>query len=202
MATLFYVLVMAQIALGIYSLWNGFEWFRMVRRRLTSHAGFYAPTTALICPCKGIERGLEDNLAALTRFEYANYEIYFTLATSLDPALKIIERVKAASEKLFNLRRAVDAIPANFEVLVFTDSDVRLSRGWLAKLVAPLQDVRVGATTSYRWIVPSRAIGQGGFASAMASAWNAAIATMLGRPRENFCWGGATAIRKTMFDDV
>ena len=70
MATLFYVLVMAQIALGIYSLWNGFEWFRMVRRRLTSHAGFYAPTTALICPCKGNERGLEDNLMALTRFEY------------------------------------------------------------------------------------------------------------------------------------
>jgi len=99
MATLFYVLVMAQIALGIYSLWNGFEWFRMVRRRLTSHAGFYAPTTALICPCKGNERGLEDNLMALTRFEYANYEIYFTLATSLDPALKIIERVKAASSK-------------------------------------------------------------------------------------------------------
>ena len=60
----------------------------MVRRRLTSHAGFYAPTAALICPCKGNERGLEENLTALTRFEYANYEIYFSLATSLDPALK------------------------------------------------------------------------------------------------------------------
>ena len=34
---------------------------------------------------------------ALTRFDYPNYEIYFTLATSLDPALKIIERVKTAS---------------------------------------------------------------------------------------------------------
>ena len=160
MATLFYVLVIAQIALGIYSLWNGFEWFRMVRRRLTSHAGFYAPTTALICPCKGNERGLEDNLTALTRFEYANYEIYFTLATSLDPALKIIERVKAASskpvhiviagppedcsEKVFNLRRTVEALPANFEVLVFTDSDVRLPRGWLTKLIAPLQDAARG----------------------------------------------------------
>src|ERR1700752_1864002 len=191
MATLFYVLVIGQIALGVYSLWNGFEWFRMVKRRLTSHAGFYAPTTALICPCKGIERGLEDNLAALTRFEYANYEIYFTLATSLDPALKIIERVKAASakpvhiviagppedcsEKVFNLRRAVDAIPANFEVLAFTDSDVRLPRGWLAKLVAPLQDVRVGATTTYRWIIPSGQFGAGAFSSALASAWNAAV---------------------------
>jgi ceramide glucosyltransferase len=218
MTTFFYVLVMAQIALGIYSLWNGFEWFRMVRRRLASHAGFYAPTAALICPCKGIERGLEDNLAALTRFEYANYEIYFTLATSLDPALKIIERVKAASakpvhiviagppencsEKVFNLRRAVDAIPANFEVLVFIDSDVRLPRGWLAKLVAPLQDVRVGATTTYRWIIPSGQFGAGAFSSALASAWNAAVATLLGRQSDNFCWGGGTAIRRKTFDDA
>ena len=151
----------------------------MVRHRLTSHAGFYAPTTALICPCKGNERGLEDNLTALTRFEYANYEIYFSLATSLDPALKIIERVKAASskpvhiviagppencsEKVFNLRRAVEALPANFEVLVFTDSDVRLPRGWLTKLIAPLQDGRVGATTAYRWIIPSGNLAQAHF---------------------------------------
>ncbi|MGH9746249.1 MAG: glycosyltransferase [Candidatus Acidiferrales bacterium] len=218
MFVLFYVLVLAQIALGIYSLWNGFEWFRMVKRRLTSHAGFYAPTTALICPCKGIERGLEDNLTALTRFEYSNYEIYFTLATSLDPALKIIERVKAASqhpvhiviagppedtsEKVFNLRRAVEALPPNFEVIVFTDSDVRLPRGWLTKLIAPLQDARVGATTAYRWIIPSGQMGAGGFSAALASAWNAAVATLLGKQGDNFCWGGGTAIRRKTFDDV
>ena len=62
---LFYLLVVVQIALGLYSLWDGYEWFRMVRGRLSSHAGFYAPVTALICPCKGVEPGLEDNLTAL-----------------------------------------------------------------------------------------------------------------------------------------
>ena len=214
----FYILVILQILLGLYSLWNGFEWFRMVRQRLTSHAGFYAPVAAVICPCKGNERGLEDNLAALTRFEYANYEIYFSLATSLDPALKIIERVKAASqrpvhiviagppencsEKVYNLRRAVEALPEKFEVIVFTDSDVRPPRGWLTKLIAPLQDPRIGATTAYRWMIPSGQFGSGAFASALASAWNAAVATMLGKPRENFCWGGGTAIRRKTFDDV
>lgn len=214
----FYIFVLLQIAFGIYSLWDGFAWFQMVRRRLGSHAGFYAPVAAVICPCKGNEPGLDENIASLTRFEYANYEIYFSLATSLDPALKIIERVKATSqrpvhiviagppedcgEKVYNLRRAVEAIPDKFEVLVFTDSDVRLPRGWLAKLVAPLQDPRIGATTAYRWFVPSGKFGAGGFASALASAWNAAIATMLGRPKENFCWGGGTAIRRKTFDDA
>ena len=218
MITIFYILVLLQILLGIYSLWDGFAWLRMVRQRLGSHAGFYAPVAALICPCKGNEPGLEENLAAFTRFEYANYEIYFSLATSLDPALKIIERVKASSErpvhiviagppedcgeKVHNLRRAVESVPDNFEVLVFTDSDVRLQHNWLAKLVAPLQDPRIGATTAYRWMIPSGEIGKGGLASAFASAWNAAIATLLGRPQETFCWGGGTAIRRKTFDEV
>jgi ceramide glucosyltransferase len=213
----FYVVIILQIAVGIYSLWNGFEWVRMVRARLTSHAGFYTPQAALICPCKGNERGLEENLLALTRFDYPNYEIYFALATSLDPALKIIERVKAASprpvhiliagppedcgEKVFNLARTVEGLPEKFEVLVFVDSDARLPRGWLTKLVAPLQNIQVGATTGYRWIFPS-GTGIGMFASAMASAWNASVATLLGKPNGNFCWGGATAIRRKTFDDV
>lgn len=213
----FYILVLAQLAIGVYSLWTGFEWFQMVRRRLVSHAGFYAPVAAVICPCKGMEPGLEENLAALTRFEYANYEIYFSLATSLDPALKIIERVKAASmrpvhiviagppsdcgEKVYNLKRAVESLPDKFEVLVFTDSDARLSRSWLTKLVAPLQNANVGATTTYRWFIPNGS-GANGMASAFASVWNAAVATMLGRERDNFCWGGGTAIRKKTFDDV
>ena len=80
---LFYLLILAQIALGVYSLYEGFVWFRMVRQRLASHAGFYTPAAALIVPCKGAERGLEENLMAMTRFDYPNYELYCVLATTL-----------------------------------------------------------------------------------------------------------------------
>jgi len=217
MYELFYILVIVQIATGAYSLWEGFQWVRMARRRMASHAGFYAPVAAVICPCKGNEPGLEENLTAITSFDYPNYEVYLVLASSLDPALKVIERVKASSqrpvhiviagppdgcsEKVFNLRRALETLPEQFEVLIFTDSDVRAPRGWLGKLVAPLQDSRIGATTAYRWIIPSR--GQdGGFSSALASAWNASVTTLLGRPGENFCWGGGTAILRRTFDDL
>lgn len=218
MVELFYVLVIVQLALGAYSLWEGFAWVRLVRRRLGGHSGFYAPVAAVICPCKGNEPGLEENLAALASFDYPNYEIYFSVASSLDPALKAIERVKAASlhpvhiviagppedcsEKVFNLRRAVASLPETIEMFVFTDSDLRHTRDWLRKLVAPLQDPRIGATTGYRWIIPSGKIGAGGLASAMASAWNASVATLLGRPGENFCWGGGTAIRRRTFEQA
>ena len=51
MQIVFYLLVLAQIGLGVYSLWVGLDWFRMVRQRLGTHAGFYTPAAALICPC-------------------------------------------------------------------------------------------------------------------------------------------------------
>jgi ceramide glucosyltransferase len=93
-------------------------------------------------------------------------------------------------------------LPARFDVFVFTDSDVRFSHGWLAKLVAPLEDRHIGATTTYRWLIPSGGFGAGGFSSALASAWNAAVLTLLGHTRDNFCWGGGTAILRETFHDV
>ena len=215
MIIIFYILVVLQIALALLPM----GWVRVVPHGsadvASSHAGFYASGHILICLCKGIEPGLDDNLT-LTRFEYELMRSIFA-RHHLDPALKIIERVKAVSqrpvhiviagppqdcgEKVYNLRRAVEALLDQFEVLVFTDSTYACS-GWLSKLVALLQDPRIGATTTYRWLIPSRRIGDGGLSSAFAPAWNAAIVTLLGRPSETFCWGGGTAIRRKMFDDV
>ncbi|MBI3669440.1 MAG: glycosyltransferase [Acidobacteria bacterium] len=210
----FYILVALQILLGLYSLWEGARWLQMVRRRLASHPGFYAPRVALICPCKGVEPGLEQNLAALTDFDYPSYEVFFTLASAGDPAYAVLRRATERSkrpvhilvasppegcgEKVNNLRAAVEQLPAEFEVLVFTDSDGRPAHHWLRHLVAPLADARLGAATTMRWYLPNR----GGFWSALAAAWNAPIATYLGEHRNNFCWGGGTAIRRQVFDQV
>jgi len=219
MLFVFIVLVVQQILQGVYSLWQGFQWLAMVRRRMASHAGFYAPRVAVICPCKGAELNLEANLTALARFDFANYELFFTLATSIDPALKVIEQVKAANpqhpihiviagrsedsgEKVSNLRKAVEQVPEHFEVLVFVDSDITVGRGWLTKLISPLDDTRVGAATTYRWLIPARVAGKSEIASALGSAWNASVATMLGEHSRNFCWGGGTAIRHATFNHI
>ena len=213
-AEIFYILAALQIALGIYGLWEGLRWLRMARRRLASHPGFFAPRVALVCPCKGVEPGLEQNLAALAEFDYSSYEIFFALASRTDPAYEALRRVAAKSkpkaqiviagrpegcgEKVNNLRAAVEQIPADFEVLVFADSDGRPPRYWLRHLVAPLADAKLGAATTFRWYLPDK----GGFWSALAAAWNAPIATLLGEHRSNFCWGGGTAIRRQVFDQV
>jgi len=214
MIEVFYALVFLQVLAGLYGAWAGFQWLRFARLRLALPPGFYTPRVSLICPVKGAEPGLEQNLAALTEFEYANYEIIFTLASSVDSAHSLVTRVAAASkrparfiiagnpegcgEKVNNLRVAVEQVSQDCEVLVFADSDGRPSRSWLTHLVAPLADARLGAATTYRWCFP----GAGGMASALAASWNASVATELGNHRRNFCWGGGTAIRKTVFDQV
>jgi cellulose synthase/poly-beta-1,6-N-acetylglucosamine synthase-like glycosyltransferase len=214
----FYSLVLLQILLGCVSLWSGAGWFRMVRRSLEKHGGFYAPHVAVICPCKGEELGLEENLTALARFDYPNYEVFIPVASNSDPAMRIIARVQTGtkvkihtivagppeknSEKVHNLTAAVEAIPETFDVLVFTDSDTRLVRNWLAKLVAPLGDPRVGAASTYRWIFPTPGRGKSSLAGAVASAWNAAVVTLLGTAARNFCWGGGTAIRRNKFIEI
>jgi ceramide glucosyltransferase len=212
--TAFYILAILQIASGLFLLWHGIQWLNYVQRRLRADPGFYAPRTAVICPCRGMEPGLEQNLAALCEFNHQNYETFFALASESDPAYGTVKRVAASSrvkvhiiiagkpqncsEKVNNLRTAVEQVPPEFEVLVFTDSDGRPGKSWLHHLVAPLADSRTGATTTMRWFIPNRAE----LATALLAAWNASVVTMLGNHSRNFCWGGGTAIRRAIFDEL
>jgi ceramide glucosyltransferase len=213
--TLFDILGLIQIAAGLYLLWQGIQWLAYVRQRLNTDPGFFAPRTAVICPCKGMEPGLERNLVALCEFNHQNYEVFFVLASDRDQAHSTIKRVAATSrvpahvviagppqncsEKVNNLRVAIEQLPPEFEVLVFADSDGRPGKSWLHHLVAPLTDSRIGATTTMRWFVPNN----NGLATALLAAWNAAVVTMLGsQQQKNFCWGGGTAIRRAIFEQI
>lgn len=214
MEALFYYLAVVQIAVGVYLVWQGLCWVQFVRRRLQGDPGFNAPRAALLCPCKGMEPGLERNLVALTELDYRNYEIFFILASASDAAYSTVKRVADRSktpahvviadkpedcgEKVHNLRVAIEQLPADFEVLVFADSDGRPDKFWLRRLVAPLHDKQAGAATTMRWLIPDRH----NLATALLATWNASIVTMLTEKGKNFCWGGGTAIRRSVFDEI
>ena len=97
MEDFFYFLAIVQIAVGVYLIWQGLQWLGYARRRLRTDPGFKAPRVAVLCPCKGLEPGLERNLVALTEFNHQNYEIFFILASASDPAAGILNRVIATS---------------------------------------------------------------------------------------------------------
>ena len=214
MQNLFYFLVSLQILVGLYLIWQAMQWLGYVRRRLLTDPGFYAPRIALFCPCKGMEPGLERNLVALTEFDHQNYEIFFVLASESDPAYGVVKRVAANSkpkanviiagapegcgEKVHNLIAAIEQLPEGFDIFVFADSDGRPGKTWLHHLSAPLNDSRIGATTTMRWLIPN----SNNLPTALLAAWNAPLVTMLTEKGKNFCWGGGTAIRRSLFEDL
>src|SRR5260370_7270403 len=171
MENLFILLGVLLILVGLYLVYEAAKWLSYVRRRAGPDTGLYSQRTAVLCPCKGVEPGLERNLTALCEFDHQNYEVFFVLASESDPAASIVKRVASQArgkghvvfagapqdcgEKVHNLRAAIQQLPEGFEVLVFADSDGRPGHSWLRRLTAPLTDSRIGATTTIRWLIPN-----------------------------------------------
>ncbi|MFQ5817439.1 MAG: glycosyltransferase, partial [Terriglobia bacterium] len=226
MGTVFFVLAFLVAVQSLVALWDGSRFLRFVRKRLGETPPHYTPRLSLLVPCKGLAEdsdgaGLEGNLCALLEQDYPDYEVLFIVAAAGDPARGLLETLVAEAkvaarvvlagqaegrgEKVNNLLAGVAAARAGSEVFVFADSDGRPRRDWLRTLVAHLADANVGAASSFRWYVPT-----GSFLSGLQSAWNAPIVTYMGEDRRpdgrpsgrNFCWGGGTAIRRTMFEAI
>jgi ceramide glucosyltransferase len=210
---LYYLLAAAAIWFGIQSLLSGFRYVAYVRRETTKSLPDYTPFVSIIAPNRGIETGLRENLFALFEQEYPRFEILCVCDSASDPVNGLIREVEwhhqnvnsriviagpatGSGQKVHNLRVASALVDPQSEVLVFVDTDARPGRTWLRQLVAPLADEELGASSGYRWFIPDK----GGLASRLRSIWNASVASALGGDRQkNFCWGGSTAIRKSIF---
>jgi ceramide glucosyltransferase len=214
----FYFFAAIVIFLGITSLLSGFHFSKYLRSELTRAGSQFTPLVSVIAPCRGLEEGLRDNLAAILAQNYPAYEVVFVSGHAGDPGLEIVKELSESAsfasiptsiviageatdsgQKVHNLRAAVTQANPKSEVFVFVDTDARPHANWLSSLVAPLSDQHSGATTGYRWFVPVK----GGLASQLRSVWNASIASALGgRGDKNFCWGGSTAIRCATFEKL
>jgi ceramide glucosyltransferase len=215
---IFYFFAAIVIWLGILSLRSGLGFARYVRRETAHPLPDFTPFVSVIAPCRGLEDGLRENIAALFQQNFPEYEIIFVTGRPDDSSLEVIEKIIASEvsqrvsariviagdavdcgQKVHNLKVAAAHSDPRSEVLVFVDTDARPQVNWLRSLVAPLSDGRVGAASGYRWFIPDR----GGFASQLRSVWNASIASALGeREDKNFCWGGSTAILRSTFEKL
>ncbi len=218
METVFIVLGVILFLQSLLSFAAALRFARYALRYNRPRLARYQPKAVVIVPCKGLEHDFEENIRALFAQEYRDYEIIFVTENERDPAygvlsgliksysrrpawLIVANEAKACGQKVHNLLAAIDmlnSIDRRAEVLVFADSDARVSRHWLSELVAPLGDKRIGATTGFRWYLPAT-VGGSGLASRLLSVWNASALSLLGE-RSSFAWGGSTAIRRENFD--
>ncbi|SPF56258.1 putative Ceramide glucosyltransferase [Candidatus Sulfopaludibacter sp. SbA4] len=124
------------------------------------------PPISILKPLAGVDDGLEENLRSFFEQQYGCFEILFAVRSPEDPAIAVTERLRAAhpnipsrlivtgeppypNAKVFSLDRMLAA--ARHDLLVMSDSDIRVTPAMLATIAAEFQDPHLGlATCPYR----------------------------------------------------
>ena len=131
------------------------------------------PPISLLKPLCGWDEGLEENLRSFLDQDYPAFEVLFAVHRLDDPAVAMVERIKAEYADRTEVRLIVTGespVPnakanslkqlvreARFELLVMSDSDVRVTPSFLAQLAKEFHDPSVGMITC-----PYRAVGGNG----------------------------------------
>jgi len=170
----------------------------------------YSPSACVIIPCKGIIEGIIENINAFCSQRYPSYQLIFVVDSKKDPiypiiatisekhthvSIKITKNKELCSDKIAALLTGVESIK-EADVLVFADCDIKPNKSWLKNLIYPLENPTIGASTGYRWYFPTNLKTQ------LISAWNMASIALMFNPRYNFTWGGSTAIRLSIFNQL
>ncbi len=167
------LLALGPIAYYLLTLWATVSYFRRARKK-PAIASKFAPPASILKPVRGVDREAYENFASFCRQDYPEYEILFCVAYSDDPAVSVIEQLQkdfpdqqirllvgaphiGASGKVNKLCRLVQE--ANYDLLVISDSDVRVESDYLRHIAAPFADPEVGAVTVFFRSLISGSIG-------------------------------------------
>jgi ceramide glucosyltransferase len=159
------ILILAAGPLVYYllSLYSIVDYFLAVRR-LPPRSDTFAPPASILKPVRGVDRDAYENFASYCRLDYPEYELVFAAADPNDPAVPIIQKLQrdfperpirlvtsvewvGENMKVNNLCRLVKE--AKYDLVVMTDTDVRVEADYLREVAAPFADRAVGAVTSF-----------------------------------------------------
>ncbi len=188
------------------------------RRPVAARHTFQAwPKVTVLKPVHGIEKNQLENLRSACLQDYPEFQVVFSVQEPQDPAIPVLrvirdefgpERVTLAVEncragtngKINNLIGALKH--ARHEILVISDSDVKLRPDYLRTIVAPLADPGVGyVCTLYKaacagtWYEKLELLSLN--ADLMA---NIVFAYVTGASR--FCLGASTALRRSTLEQI
>jgi ceramide glucosyltransferase len=126
---------------------------------------------SILKPLSGLDGGLESNLRTFFEQAYPTFEILFAVREQSDPAVAVVEKLRAEypqvpsrllitgeppypNAKVFSLDRMLRA--SAHDLLVMSDSDIRVTPTMLQSIAAEFQDPKLGvATCPYRAIAGS-----------------------------------------------
>lgn len=202
----------ASLGYALFALARVVRFGRRLQRGVTGHVT--APVT-LLKPLCGLEPEFADNLRSFCRQDYATYQIVFGVRDPADPAIAVVkalqaefpdrdialvvhEKIIGANFKVSNLANMMAA--AKHDLLVISDSDMRVEPHYIDALVAPFRRPEVGATTCLY-----SGTARSGFASRLGAMFindwffpSSLIPLSFGEP--DFCFGATMAIRRNVLD--
>jgi len=153
---------------GIYSAWLFFQVAHQVPHPPVIATGDSAAPISVLKPVRGLDPNAYENFASFCRQDYPEFEILFAVSDAADPAVPIVQKLIAEfpgrpirviavedslgpNRKVSNLCRLVRE--ARHDLLVITDSDVRVEPAYLRSIAAMFRDPKVGGVTAlYRGI--------------------------------------------------
>jgi ceramide glucosyltransferase len=168
--TVLFVFRLAVLALAVgplvyylLALYCTLEYFWNLRG-LPPRDDSFAPPVSILKPVRGVDPGAYENFASYCRLNYPQYELVFAMADPHDAVIPVIEKLQrdfpgrairfvtdvprvGENNKVNSLCRLVKE--ARYDLLVMTDSDVRVESDYLRDVVAPFADKSTGAVTSF-----------------------------------------------------
>lgn len=116
---------------------------------------------SVLIPVCGVDEGARENWASFCQQDYEHYEVLFGVMNPRDPAVPILEEmvarfpnraqlhfcldVRGVNHQISNLMHLLEV--AQHEVIIFADSDIRVSPHYLHSVTAPLADLSIGVVT-------------------------------------------------------
>jgi ceramide glucosyltransferase len=176
------------------------------------------PAITVLKPVRGVEPRLAENLRSFCAQDYAEFEVVFGVLDPADPALPIIQTVAAeyprrttvvagngvAEHRNPKIATLAPMLPhAKHDLLVISDSDMRVGPHYLDAVAAAFDDDRVGAATCTYRGEP----GDQGLASRLGAMWigeqfgPSALVAMAVEPL-TYCFGATMAVRRSVLDAV
>lgn len=157
------ILALGPFVYYLLTLWASSVYFWRSKREAANRPD-YTPRVSILKPVRGLDREAYENFASFCLLDYPEYEILFCVNSADDPAVPVIERLQhafpersirlligaphvGASGKVNKLCRLVQE--ASYDLLVISDSDVRVEPNYLLDVAAPFADPKVGAVTVF-----------------------------------------------------
>lgn len=185
--------------------------------RKKANVSQYTPPASILKPVRGLDRDAYKNFASFCSLDYPEHEILFCVSDVSDPTIPVIEKIIddfpqrqirllvgsreiGASSKVNKLCRLVSE--AKYDLLVVSDSDVRVGPNYLRSVASHFADPRVGAVTAL--FRSDAAGGVGATLDAAGSAVEFATAALLAQRLEGirFTLGATMATTKARLAEI